>query len=528
MTRVPHGTDAPESARGRRWIRLVPALLPLFVLTFSAWRGIDFGRHWDEHVQIEALETAIHTGRPLPGWYHYPSMCFWIGCAALAPDVLRVVTAAGVAEGHAGTEARKKELIERARSPAFRLRLRGWFLTIGSLAVLWTYLAGLATGSWPRALLAASLVAGSWEVGYHLRWIAPDAIAMQFGAATLACALVAARRGSRRWVWASALLAGAATSTKYPLGLLLVPVAVAALAVAGDRRRARAALLLGALALFAAAYLAITPGTVLEHGIFRKHLAFEAHHYRIGGHYGFTVEPGWDHLSRVLVYLGGAALSPYRALAWGLFGLALVGALERLARAPRTFLLSSSFPLAYLAYLVTLRVLFVRNWLVVIPFLALFAAHGAAVLVRAARPRPVRWLAVLALAAAVAANFAFQVAAGESIRTWTNRRGAEQLLAHLDAHPERTYRIFPRAAVTLERLGAGDRPNVREEGEADADAIVLYNRELPWAKVHSNRPGFAEAIFGPLEVNFDYYTSWPERRILVVPVETAREMLILP
>lgn len=514
---------APRNARRPRW-SLLPVLLPLVLLAGAAWRGVDFGRHWDEHVQIEALTNSMQSGRPLPGWYNYPSMCFWIGWAALSPELVHAWRTPDTGP-NARAEARKA-LREFAVGREFRLRLRTCFLALGSLAVLWVYLAILVRATWWQALFGAGVLAGSWEVGYHLRWIAPDAIAMQFAAATLCAAHTGLERRSRRWVVAAAVCAGLATSTKYPAGLLLLPVAIAALGLAGEGLRSRARALVLPTVAFALAYLAITPGTLFEHERFLADVAFEAHHYRAVGHYGFTVGAGPDHAARATRYVAGVLLSPYPALAWALTALALVGAVSYGLRAPRTLLLWASFPVTYFAYFVTLRVMFVRNWLVLVPMLAFFAAEGAAVLVRAARRRPLQVAVAGLLTAPLVANAVFQVRAAESIREWTRLVGLQSLVDHAAAHPERKYRVFPEVSLGLKRR-KGELPANLAPRMDDADAVVLYNREIPWGNVESNRPGFAEAIFGPLDVHFDYYTSWPERRILVVPVAEARAMGIL-
>ena len=49
------------------------------LLAFSLWTGltgIDFGYHWDEHRVTDSVIAAARTGRPLPGWYNYPSVIF--------------------------------------------------------------------------------------------------------------------------------------------------------------------------------------------------------------------------------------------------------------------------------------------------------------------------------------------------------------------------------------------------------------------------------------------------------------------
>ena len=79
----------------------------------------------------------------------------------------------------------------------------------------------------------------------------------------------------------------------------------------------------------------------------------------------------------------------------------------------------------------------------------------------------------------------------------------------------------------LEGLGAGAPPNLVREASAPATAVAVYAEEGPtWGSWKSNRPGFALAEFGPLDVSYDWYTSWTERRLLILRSEVAEAMSI--
>jgi hypothetical protein len=69
--------------------RLLPVLVPLAIFVGTGLRGLDFGQPWDErHFQIDPMTTVIRTGRPLPGYYGYPSFDYWISAAAVIPDAI--------------------------------------------------------------------------------------------------------------------------------------------------------------------------------------------------------------------------------------------------------------------------------------------------------------------------------------------------------------------------------------------------------------------------------------------------------
>src|SRR5262249_49907102 len=154
---------------------LIPALVPLAILLVTGFRGLDFGHHWDEKgFQIAPVKTMLTHGQLLPGFYGYPSFDYWISAAALLPDI-------GIVWNQ--KSHRVEALTNVLSSQTYLLRDRGVFLIITSLSVLWVYLLVFWwRETWPEAMLAACFLAFSWEVAYHLRWIATDGMLMAFGA----------------------------------------------------------------------------------------------------------------------------------------------------------------------------------------------------------------------------------------------------------------------------------------------------------------------------------------------------------
>jgi 4-amino-4-deoxy-L-arabinose transferase-like glycosyltransferase len=76
-----------------------------------------------------------------------------------------------------------------------------------------------------EAFLASSFFALSWEVAYHSRWIATDGILMQFGTLTILLCLASYHSKRKQGIASlAAVAAGLGFGTKYPGGLLIVPV----------------------------------------------------------------------------------------------------------------------------------------------------------------------------------------------------------------------------------------------------------------------------------------------------------------
>lgn len=367
------------------------------------------------------------------------------------------------------------------------------------LASAWTYFLVLSWRKDPlEAAVACILVGLSWEVGYHARWIAPDGLVLSLGALTMLCAL----RGT--WLTGAAAAAGLACSAKYPAGLFLVPVLLAA-----DTARRRT----GALAVFAAAYLATTPGTVLDAPRFLADIREELAIYA-SGHFGYTVSGPLEHLRLALDYLGLVAFSRYAEVSAAFAGLALYGAATALREERRKSIVYLSFPVLYLAYFSFQKVLIARNLLVLIPFMAVMAARGWGEALRRL-PRPVYRRAFIGTTALFfLLNLAWLASAAASIR----RPGEDLagLAAYLDSHPKTRFALSPKAAAALSRP---------RTPLADAEQAVLYASEVASERWLANRRGYAAAWFGPYEVNFDYYPTWQGRdRLIVMPAARAVEL----
>ena len=357
------------------WTAYLPALLPLAIVLATGLWAIDFGAHWDEDKSwLAPLERSFREGVLLPGRYNYPSLGYWVTALATLPEIV-----GAIASGSDISET----VIPAIHEQPFRLRIRAIFLCVSCLSILWIYALVLRwRSSRAEALVAASLLGLSWEVAYHMRWVAPDALLMQFAALTMLATVCALHsRDGRRWIVAASVAAGLGTGTKYTGGLLLVPVALAGPVTCWSLGRdgiLKRTLLLALIcaAAFAVTFFATTPGALLETETFRTDIDYEIEHYKHGGHGIYTVEPGTDHATRALEYLGGHLLSPYVPIAWALAALAILGMVATFRARPALAIILLVFPVSYLAYMTTMRVFFVRNLLVLAPFTAVFSARG--------------------------------------------------------------------------------------------------------------------------------------------------------
>ena len=525
----PPDNNAPKENRFlaprrlRKIARVLPVLVPLLLLMGTALWGVDYGRHWDERNHIRAMHGVVDSGVLMPSFYHYPSVTFWLNAAALAPDLAKAWM-----QGYTTGDEIREQLHQALQSKAYSLRLRRIYITISSLSVLWVYLLVLAwRRSWVEALLAASFLGLSWEVGYQIRWVAPDAVMMQFGALTILCAMLSRLRPERGrlWLGLAAAAAGLGCGTKYPGGLLLVPVLVAAYqSWDGVSPRQRTRRIAEVLLIFFGVYLLTTPATLLEPFKFFFQVSKKIGHYRTA-HFKYTVEAGPEHLGRMLIYFGLVFFSRYLPLAAGVFALALTGAYAVYRKSQQRGLLFFCFPVAYMLYFSLQRVMVVRNYLILAPFLAILAGRGVLFLWHRLPGR--LWQSLLAALVAVIliVNAVWLVHAAASIQHRESDYFVRRAAAYIEAHPETRFFLSPQMQNEFAQIGWEAPPNVTSNPSAEADLAIFYSNEGMHLHLWpANRLGTFPAWFGTEDVNLDYYPSWREFRILMMPMEHARRL----
>jgi 4-amino-4-deoxy-L-arabinose transferase-like glycosyltransferase len=511
---------------GCNWWRLMPVLLPLAVFNIAGIAGVDFGMHWDETEQLQNVRHSLATLTLLPsagytqetdprliaGDYGYPSMLYWISLASAGPEILQDPL-----------HPARAELLDFVVSDAFRLRVRAVCVAISSLAVVWVYLIVLRLrGSALEALWAAMVLAGSWEVSYHSRWIATDTIVMQFGALCLLLCVRAWKSPAwMKWCRRAAVAAGLAAGTKYPAALLLLAVFAAAWS-----QGARGGFI-GRLCLIAAAtFVVTTPGAVLQPWSFIGWLARQWHHYGQGAHLGYNVAGPADHLGKMLIYEAIVLLSPQPIVAGALSALALIGVVGLTRQSWKFAIIPLVFPVVYVAYFAIQHVMIVRNLMVLTPFLAVLCAGGLAMVMKKIPWRGVRLLVAAAALAVVVFNCGFAIYAAWTIRQAGTSMNDDLvgLRDYMNDHPRTQFDL---SAPILGLLAQLDPAAVRHAApdHPDREVVVIESigSDAPqqWP---ANTWNLAAAYFGPLDVNFNYYPTWERNRIVVLDVSRAREL----
>jgi hypothetical protein len=512
--------DASARQRLRDVAVWAPVLALIVLLAWTGLRGVDFGYHWDEYeAQVRPVQWSLDERTLLPNYYLYPSVNYGLNLAALFPTLWR-----DLLQGMSGEEL-AADLRAATDQPQYLLNLRTIRIFLVSLAPLWVY---LAVWLWRRSRLEALVAAGclglSWEIAYHARWGAPDAVMMQFAALTLLLTVAAVRRPEQaRWRQLAAVAAGLATGTKYPAGLLLIPVLLVSILATTEGRAFRRAVevVIQELLIYAAAFVITTPGSVLQPWAFLRALSVEGGWYS-QGHWGYTIPSGPLHLARIADYLGLVLLSPFPVIA-GLLSLTAAAGAWWVWKESR--LLAGAlllFPATYVAFFAVQRVMIVRNLLVLAPFMAILAGRGIVETIRRLGWRPGRWALAAVAAGMMALNAAWLVHAGESIRGRGLDDPGADLATYARAHGRDSFLFSPRVRDEVARSGE-EVPANAPAGIRDPDFVAVYAYEaMPNLEWPANVRTLTVRTFGPLEVNFNYYPTWEGNdRIVLMTFERA-------
>jgi hypothetical protein len=507
-----HGT---HGTHGRH--RIAVLLLTVFFVAVGL-RGVDYGdQHWDEPSNVKQLAWALQERVPFPRWYYYPSGLMMVLAVAALPEV--------VTHGLDGAPAALMEL-------PYRLRARGLLILLTALAIPLTFvLARRARCSPYAALFAAALVATSFQLQTHARFIAPNGILVP--AAVLCSILLAAR--DKRGLLLAALIGGVAAGVKYSAGIVAVPLVVAALQLGGSaRERAWRVVVTGTASLLG--FLVTTPGALFEPGFLARGLEFQRVVYG-DGWVGYTVDGPFAMATAMAGYGAFALLSPFALVACALACLAVVGA-TRIVRDRAMWTAMGTawlFPVLYAAMFLGQHVFADRNFLPLLPFGAVLAALGAEQMVRmlAARTRWAAWGVGALVGAAVVVNAAHSVYAANTIPDRSSDRFVRELSAFVTSHRDEEFLASPgvRAALAGVARPQGTRAagplaheNLVAAPTARTKRVLAYPGELlrEWMWPCTD-PFLVERVFGPLEVEWRYAPTWRGvPRVVMLDIDKAR------
>jgi len=505
-----------KSSWAKSVLPILPVLLPMAVSLITGLIGLDFGRHWDEPYNMGFIATAIRSHVLLPRYYNYPSVMFWLIFASLLPVLPGAI------------RSENFHLIDYVQSNAALLNTRIVFLVISTLAIVWVYLLVLVwRKNWKEALLSASVLGLSWEVNYHIRWVTPDGIMMQFAALTLLFLVLAIYRPGSKFFWlkAAAIAAGLTTGSKYTAALLIVPLLLT-LYLTWDHKALFRTLILPAAQLcfiMGLTYLITTPGTVLDPVNFLEGLKLQLRIYS-HGHEVHTINGGSEHFLRMMQFFSLVLFSPFAPIALIFFLFVLVGAYATWKENWNLALVILAFPVLYILYFSTQRAMILRNQLIVIPFLAVLVGRGVAYVVEQLRNPMARRVVASVVAALLIVNGVWLFYAAQTIVDRSTDRFTREFAAYISAHPNEHVYVTPAVMTDLALVGMKASSNLNSSLD-DADLAAFYGLKDALECIPANRPDTILRWFGPLEVDYSYYTTWPGNdRIVLMRGDQARQL----
>ncbi len=373
------------------------------------------------------------------------------------------------------------------------------------------------SGSAWIALFAGVTSISTWEFVYHARWIAPDGLLSLFIAWSLVFQyqILNCEHQSRRIVWIviSAIFAGLCIGAKYPGGIVLVPLL---LAITISYRRTASTtlpmmLLIVSIGLLVAAvvFLLTTPGAFVEPFKFLRDVHYEIVHYN-NGHRGYTVVKGWDHFTKLFVYLTSVFLSKNTVLAVTAIVLAVLGTAYLVKTQAKISIWFLSLPVFYGLYMSAQSVMFVRNYLLLLPYFSVLMGLGLFAATSAAKSR--HGLRILiGTAAGFFIVFNMSVATKSSLgifRPHTTSVGSA-IESWVMASPKTQFFLSPASREFFSATSASNHSNIVETIDL-ADKLIFVSDEVTnRASFVANVPGRYLTVWSSMEeVNWDFYPTW--------------------
>lgn len=512
------------------WQRWLPraVFLVVFLSTLAiGLMGLNYGTYGDETKLLASVSDSTRTLLFLPRWYNYPSLSYEITLLNMTPDLVK----AGVdaLHTHLFSHALLDALSQKPLSDlSFLLRTRGLFFIVTWLGVLWTYLLTrlLIKKEWV-ASLSASFLASSWELQYHARLIAPDGLVFSFGALCLFLVALFLENRKRVYLLGATIAAGLACGAKYPGGIFLLPVLIAAVTEPSDaasppiERRpflTRLKPLASLFGLFCLVFLLTTPGALAEPFKFISGILFEIHHYQTE-HALFTVAPGIPHQKLLFDYFATVVLSRNLWIALVGFVVAVPGYgwFIKTQTRHRSFIFCL-FPILFFAFMTQQKVMTVRNHLLLFSSLSLFFGYGILFLFSRLKQPITHLLLLSCVGAAVIFNLVQQLQALRTIRHPELTR-TEAISVLVEVHE-------PVYLSPLAQRFFADAPEIQPfltKNPTEAASYVFLDQEVTNA-FPANHARTYQVLGGSLESNMDYYTTFLPGPTKIVRMDAAQAL----
>lgn len=493
--------------------------VPFVVLTLAflisvifGIKSIDFGYHWDEPLQRDLIASAFERNTWLPsGFYNYPSATYWISLGSLlVVSPIGVITRAGFDQS------------------SFFLIARSVFLTLSLAGVFFIYLAVRKFAAEWVAVSCALLYLASYQFFYHSRWIAPDAVLTMVFAVFIWVYCCAAESSRDRWSYLTYFVAAVAASTKWQGAVLLLPAVYLSLTRIDLRAKKFPKSLAFGLLTFVVTVLIITPGLVIEFHEVVRDIQFESNHYSTthGSIFGVTpydINNQIEYFSRMFDYVFLEMPSRYLIGSLSISIAAFFGVVI-LFKQNKKISIGLMMPVLVLIALLNSQVVFiVRNFLIFLPFILVFAGVALGNI----RKDFVRNIFVALFL--FISSFGLTSNLIEALEIGPNWEvvATEKIKSEITQHPDENYFLTAGARELLQSNGGNQIQNLVDCSSETVNVVMLasdlYGLKNPLKAWPANGNGDYK-VFGQSEVDFDYYPTWAgnNRFIVISPEDQQR------
>jgi len=485
-----------------KYIYLSIALSAFCLSTLVGWAGIDFGYHWDECVILR-----YEVNRWLPIEYGYPSMTYNISHLATTSYLTAKAIQFRLKDGAAWQDRLRRYADDERNQNRMKLIVRSVCLIISQLTIVSVFLIVVgAFGGW-EACLACLLLSFSNEFLYPSRWAVPDTLTAFWSTATVACILLSLRKNSVKLLYAAAVLVGLAIATKYTVIFLVCPLGACCLMLPHSTRGQGLRRCLLLIAAAAAAFFLVCPGIIIENEKFWRTLMPVFGDYT-SGLGGYSVAPGMPHLARSFLYLTTQSFSSIMAVNLVLSVLCVWGLASWARARTRETALVLLYLVFYTGFIVSHKVMLVRNLMVLFPFLAIFTARGI-VSAGSKLPATLKKLFYACALAAIVVTASIEIRDAAEIRRHAHdyEYPVVKALEYITRDAGHRYYIHENIREALTRQGNLP-PNAVADTE-EADFVLAFPPIFP--RDIENSPFVFKRWFGTREVNYRYYSTWQWR-----------------
>ena len=356
-------------------------LVVILYASLVRFMGIPFGlpylHNWDEPQSASTALRILKTGDYNPHFFNYPSFTIY---SNLLVDIVHYYYLMGQDESAFDYLRNINEIIINKDTgwqwtvshPSFYLWNRALIAILGIACVFITYRILKENYGETEGLFGAFFLAGFSYHITHSRYITPDIPMCFFLLLVLLFSLRFHSSHKIRDLVISSLFVGFAISCKYNAILsLAIPMSACLLNVKHIKLKRNVVFLLIFILPFFV-FFAMNPFVLIDLRTFLAHSGWEVFHYKVRGHLGASSAPGFKHFMYQMTRISNE-------ISKLLFYLAFAGIFVSLRKRKLLFIMLI-FPVIYIYLMVQQKVNFHRNFVVMYPFFAIFAAVAVAFL----------------------------------------------------------------------------------------------------------------------------------------------------